>query len=143
ASAAPIVHSPHCDARPCPRGDLPVAFPESRTDGAPGAVCGNHGREMTGARVARSRLGYSPALDGVRGLFMLCFMAFHFGATWLSGAWVGINLFFVLSAFLITRLLVEEKMVHGDIDAIAFYKRRARRLLPGLFLVLGFIVTYA
>lgn len=93
--------------------------------------------------MARSRLGYSPALDGVRGLFMLCFMAFHFGATWLGGAWVGINLFFVLSAFLITRLLVEEKMVHGDIDAIAFYRRRARRLLPALFLVLGFVVTYA
>ncbi|WEV77787.1 acyltransferase [Janibacter cremeus] len=93
--------------------------------------------------MARSRLAHSPALDGVRGLFMLCFMAFHFGATWLSGAWVGINLFFVLSAFLITRLLVEEKMLRGGIDAIAFYRRRARRLLPALFLVLGFVVVYA
>nr|WP_257911160.1 hypothetical protein [Janibacter limosus] len=71
--------------------------------------------------MARSRLGYSPALDGVRGLFMLCFMAFHFGVTWLTGARVGINLFFVLSAFLITRLLVEEKITSGGIDAIAFY----------------------
>lgn len=93
--------------------------------------------------MARSRLGYSPALDGVRGLFMLGFMAFHFGVTWLTGAWVGINLFFVLSAFLITRILVEERVTRGDIDAIAFYKRRARRLLPALFLVLGFIVAYA
>ena len=93
--------------------------------------------------MARSRLGYSPALDGVRGLFMLCFMAFHFGVTWLTGAWVGINLFFVLSAFLITRLLVEEKITSGGIDAIAFYTRRARRLLPALFLVLGFVLVYA
>lgn len=93
--------------------------------------------------MARTRLGYSPALDGVRGLFMLCFMAYHFGLDRLTGAWVGINLFFVLSAFLITRLLVEEKVTRGDIDAVAFYKRRARRLLPGLFLVLGFIVAYA
>ncbi|NYF97833.1 acyltransferase family protein [Janibacter cremeus] len=93
--------------------------------------------------MARSRLGYSPALDGVRGLFMLCFMAYHFGVDQLAGMWVCINLFFVLSAFLITRILVEEKVSRGDIDAIAFYKRRARRLLPALFLVLGFIVTYA
>ncbi|WP_277454247.1 acyltransferase family protein [Janibacter sp. DB-40] len=93
--------------------------------------------------MARSRLGYSPALDGVRGLFMLCFMAYHFGVDQLAGMWVCINLFFVLSAFLITRILVEEKVTRGDIDALAFYKRRARRLLPALFLVLGFIVTYA
>lgn len=92
--------------------------------------------------MARSRLGYSPALDGVRGLFMLCFMAYHFGVDQLAGMWVCINLFFVLSAFLITRLLVEEKVNRGDIDALAFYKRRARRLLPGLFLVLGFVVVY-
>ncbi len=93
--------------------------------------------------MARSRLGYSPALDGVRGLFMLCFMAFHFGATWLTGAWVGINLFFVLSAFLITRLLVEERITTGTVDVLAFYRRRARRLLPALFLVLAFVITYA
>ncbi|WP_338750122.1 acyltransferase family protein [Janibacter alittae] len=92
--------------------------------------------------MARSRLGYSPALDGVRGLFMLCFMAYHFGVDQLAGMWVCINLFFVLSAFLITRILVDEKVTRGDIDAMAFYKRRARRLLPALFLVLGFIVTY-
>ncbi|WP_068251089.1 acyltransferase family protein [Janibacter corallicola] len=93
--------------------------------------------------MARSRLGYSPALDGVRGAFMLCFMAFHFGLTVLTGAWVGINLFFVLSAFLITRQLVEERVRTGTVDALAFYGRRARRLLPALFLVLGFVLVYA
>ncbi|MBA4084568.1 MAG: hypothetical protein C0493_06445 [Kytococcus sp.] len=93
--------------------------------------------------MARSRLGYSPALDGVRGLFMLGFMAYHFGVDQLAGMWVCINLFFVLSAFLIVRLLVEEKVTRGDIDALAFYTRRARRLLPALFLVLAFVITYA
>ena len=93
--------------------------------------------------MARSRLGFSPALDGVRGLFMLAFMAYHFGVDQLAGMWVCINLFFVLSAFLITRLLVEEKVTRGDIDVLAFYRRRARRLLPALFLVLTFIVGYA
>ena len=94
-------------------------------------------------RVVRSRLGYSPALDGVRGLFMLCFMAYHFGVDQLAGMWVCINLFFVLSAFLITRLLVEERVQRGDIDVWGFYRRRARRLLPGLFLVLTFVLVYA
>lgn len=73
---------------------------------------------------------------------MLFFMAYHFGVDRLAGMWVCINLFFVLSAFLITRLLVEEKVTRGDIDVLAFYGRRARRLLPALFLVLGFVVVY-
>ena len=92
--------------------------------------------------MARSRLGYSPALDGVRGLFMLCFMAYHFGVDELAGMWVSINLFFVLSAFLIVRLMVEERERYGDIDVLGFYQRRARRLLPALFLVLGFVLIY-
>lgn len=92
--------------------------------------------------MARSRLGYSPALDGVRGLFMLCFMAYHFGVEQLAGMWVCINLFFVLSAFLIVRLMVEERERYGEIDVLAFYGRRARRLLPALFAVLAFVLVY-
>ncbi len=93
-------------------------------------------------RRRRGRFAYSPALDGVRGTAMVLFMAFHFGATWLPGAWVGINLFFVLSAFLITRLLACERAQFGSIDALAFYRRRARRLLPGLLLMLGALCVY-
>ena len=96
--------------------------------------------QPTGRR--RTRYRYSPALDGVRGTAMVMFMAFHFGATWLQGAWVGINLFFVLSAFLIVRLLVEERVEWGRIDVLAFYRRRARRLLPALFLLLGSLCVY-
>ncbi len=73
---------------------------------------------------------------------MVLFMAFHFGATWLPGAWVGIDLFFVLSAFLITRLLVEERVRFGSIDVLAFYRRRARRLLPALLLMLAALCLY-
>ena len=79
---------------------------------------------------------YSSALDGVRGTAMVLFMAFHFGITSLQGAWVGINLFFVLSAYLITRLLIEERARSGWLDAWAFYRRRARRLLPALVVLL-------
>ncbi|NYJ74817.1 acyltransferase family protein [Allobranchiibius huperziae] len=90
----------------------------------------------------RTLYRYSPALDGVRGTAMVLFMAFHFGATFLQGAWVGINLFFVLSAYLITRLLIEERARFGRLDVLGFYRRRARRLLPGLVLLLVALGVY-
>ncbi len=93
-------------------------------------------------RRRRSRFGYRPALDGVRGIAMVAFMAFHFGFTQLKGAWVCINLFFVLSAFLITRLLVEERERFGAIDVLGFYRRRARRLLPPLVLLLSALCVF-
>lgn len=92
--------------------------------------------------MSRSQYGHSPALDGVRGTAMLAFMAFHFGASGIAGAWVGINLFFVLSGFLITRLLIEEYHEHGGIDAMAFYRRRVRRLLPALLLLLSVVLVH-
>ncbi|MDF8264094.1 acyltransferase family protein [Luteipulveratus flavus] len=92
--------------------------------------------------MARSRYRNRPALDGVRGIAMLTFMAFHLGVSGLQGAWVGINLFFVLSGFLIARLLIEERIDYGDIDVLGFYRRRARRLLPGLLLLLGTLCAY-
>lgn len=90
----------------------------------------------------RSRYSNRPALDGIRGVAMVTFMAFHFGVSWLQGAWVGINLFFVLSGFLIVRLLLEERVTYGDISVVSFYRRRMRRLLPGLFLLLGTLAVY-
>ncbi|MDQ2852500.1 MAG: acyltransferase [Actinomycetota bacterium] len=90
----------------------------------------------------RTRYRYSPALDGVRGTAMVLFMAFHFGVAALQGAWVGINLFFVLSAYLITRLLIEEHARSGRLDLLAFYRRRARRLLPALFVLLAALGIY-
>lgn len=92
--------------------------------------------------MADRRAGYLPALDGVRGLLMLLFMAYHLGASQLQGAWIGINLFFILSAFLIVRLLVIEHDRHGDIDVLGFYRRRARRLLPALLLVLAAVSVW-
>lgn len=92
--------------------------------------------------MSRSAYGHSPALDGVRGTAMVAFMAFHFGASGIAGAWVGINLFFVLSGFLITRLLIEEYHEHGGIDAVAFYRRRIRRLIPALLLLLTVVLVH-
>lgn len=92
--------------------------------------------------MSRSRYGYSPALDGVRGVAMVTFMAFHFGISGVPGAWIAVNIFFVLSGFLIVRLLIEELHRDGRIDALAFYRRRIRRLIPALLVLLAAIVVH-
>jgi peptidoglycan/LPS O-acetylase OafA/YrhL len=84
-----------------------------------------------------------PALDGVRALAILGVMAYHLGYGWASGGYLGVDLFFVLSGFLITSLLLEEWNTSGVIRLGAFWGRRARRLLPALFLVLIAVALYA
>jgi peptidoglycan/LPS O-acetylase OafA/YrhL len=82
------------------------------------------------------RLGYRPALDGVRGIAIAIVVAFHaFG--WPAAGTLGVDLFFVLSGFLITTLLLEEHARSSRINIRAFYLRRARRLLPALFVMLA------
>jgi peptidoglycan/LPS O-acetylase OafA/YrhL len=82
------------------------------------------------------RLGYRPALDGLRGIAIALVVAFHaFG--WPRGGTLGVDLFFVLSGFLITSLLLEEHGTTGRIDVRSFYVRRARRLLPALAVLLA------
>lgn len=79
-----------------------------------------------------TRLGYRPALDGLRGIAVLAVLLVHTWPAILPGGSIGVDLFFVLSGFLITTLLLEE---HQSTDAIAlgrFYARRALRLLPAL-----------
>jgi peptidoglycan/LPS O-acetylase OafA/YrhL len=80
------------------------------------------------------RLTHQPALDGLRGLAVVAVLLFHLGR--LSGGFLGVDLFFVLSGFLITSLLVAEHTKRGRIDLRRFWARRARRLLPVLFLLL-------
>jgi peptidoglycan/LPS O-acetylase OafA/YrhL len=76
-------------------------------------------------------LGYRPPLDGLRGVAILAVMAFHGGL--IRGGFLGVDLFFVLSGFLITTLLLEELGRRGSIHLGHFYARRALRLLPALF----------
>lgn len=72
------------------------------------------------------------ALDGYRGLFVVLVLLYHFGVTALVGGWVGINHFFAFSGYLITRLLISERAKTGRINVLAFYRRRAERLVPAL-----------
>lgn len=79
-----------------------------------------------------------PALDGIRAIAVIGVLIFHGSAAWLPGGFLGVDVFFVLSGFLITSILLTEMRQYGRINFGQFYLRRARRLLPALFLVLAF-----
>lgn len=71
-------------------------------------------------------------LDGLRALAVLAVIAFHLHASWLPGGFLGVDVFFVISGFLITTLLIREERRTRRIDLRSFWTRRARRLLPAL-----------
>ena len=81
-------------------------------------------------------MGYLPGLDGIRALAVLGVLLYHGDLTWMRGGFLGVDVFFVLSGFLITTLIVEEFSRSGRIDFARFYIGRARRLLPALILLL-------
>lgn len=82
-------------------------------------------------------------LDGLRGSFAAMLLLYHFGLTWLVGGWVTLNHFFVFSGYLITRLLISERRRNGRIDPVAFYRRRAERLVPALLVLTAAVTVYA
>ena len=88
-----------------------------------------------------SRLAYVPGLDGLRGAAVVAVLLFHGGH--LAGGYLGVDLFFVLSGFLITSLLLAEGGASGHIGLAHFWERRARRLLPALAVLLVGVAAYA
>lgn len=80
---------------------------------------------------ARSRVHYA-GLDGLRAFAIASVLVFHLYDGWLPGGFLGVDVFFVISGFLITSLLVGEVVARGRLDLRTFYTRRARRLLPAL-----------
>jgi peptidoglycan/LPS O-acetylase OafA/YrhL len=82
------------------------------------------------------RFQYTPTFDGLRGIAILCVLLAHASPVF-KGGWVGVDLFFVLSGYLITSLLQNEYYASGKISFAKFYARRALRLLPPLFICLA------
>ena len=85
---------------------------------------------------ARQDLSYRPALDGIRALAVAGVVAYHFGWQSMRGGFLGVDVFFALSGYLITSLLLAEHARDGSISMSRFYARRVRRLFPALALVL-------
>lgn len=86
--------------------------------------------------------GYMPGLDGLRALAVFAVIAYHLNLSWVPGGLLGVSLFFVLSGYLITNILLRQWEQTGKIDLKDFWLRRARRLLPALFLVLAGVMLW-
>jgi peptidoglycan/LPS O-acetylase OafA/YrhL len=100
-------------------------------------------RQGEAANHGERHLSYQPALDGIRALAVGAVLAYHAGLPWARGGFLGVDAFFVLSGYLITSLLLLEWRARGAIGLAAFWARRARRLLPALFLMLIGVAGYA
>ncbi|HKY57653.1 MAG TPA: acyltransferase [Aeromicrobium sp.] len=89
------------------------------------------------------RLGHRPALDGLRGIAVLLVVAAHFDQNWITIAGpIGVMVFFTLSGFLITSLLLQERVRSGRTDLREFYRRRALRLFPALAAMLLVVALF-
>jgi peptidoglycan/LPS O-acetylase OafA/YrhL len=78
---------------------------------------------------------YRPEIDGLRAVAVLSVVLFHAGLPFTSGGYVGVDVFFVISGFLITGILTDD-LARGRFSLIGFYERRARRILPALIAVI-------
>ena len=94
------------------------------------------GQQDSSAR--RGHGGYRADIEGLRGVAVVLVVLFHAGVWGMRGGFTGVDVFFVLSGYLITDLLVREVERTGTISFVQFYARRTRRLLPAAVLVLGF-----
>ena len=101
--------------------------------GAPDVAVRRNGRSGT--------IAYQPALDGVRALAVAAVLLFHAEVPGFSGGYLGVSVFFTLSGYLITTLLLTEHATTGAISMSAFYARRVRRLLPASLVCLAAVVA--
>jgi peptidoglycan/LPS O-acetylase OafA/YrhL len=101
----------------------------------------------SGSTVGKNRprllpvLGYQPGLDGLRAVSVVAVICYHAGFGWMHGGWIGVEVFFVISGFLITSLLIAERERTGRVRLGEFWRRRARRLLPALFVMLAVVAA--
>ena len=105
-----------------------AAHPAPRTEASPSSAAPLRGGRLSG-------------LDGLRALAVAAVVAFHLDSSWLPGGFLGVDVFFVISGFLITRMLLTEVVETGGLRLGRFYARRARRLFPAVGTLLLAAVT--
>jgi len=98
--------------------------------------------------MSNTKLSYRPEIDGLRAIAVVSVLLYHarfkkFGTDWFEGGFVGVDIFFVLSGYLITRIILSELYETGAFSFGRFYERRARRILPMLFLVILASIPFA
>jgi peptidoglycan/LPS O-acetylase OafA/YrhL len=89
------------------------------------------------------RLSYSPGLDGLRAIAVMAVLLYHADLSFIPGGFLGVEVFFVISGYLITALLLAEWRQKGTINLKDFWLRRARRLLPALYVLLVVTLAFA
>ncbi len=94
------------------------------------------------ARAARGSR-YLPGIDGLRAVAVVAVLLYHADVSWLPGGFLGVDVFLVISGYLITMLMLEEHHRTGAVSVRGFYRRRARRLLPALFVLLLAVCSVA
>jgi len=124
-----------------------AAATDAAVDASPGPGGPDGGAQSpgdaTGNGPYRFRLGNRPPLTGIRALALFTVLTYHSNFRTLPGTWVALQVFFVLSGFLITAMLANEGQRNGRISLGAFYARRGVRLVPPLLLTVGLLAIYA
>jgi len=99
-------------------------------------------RARSRASVGRRLTRYRPEIDGLRALAIIPVILFHAGFETFKGGFVGVDVFFVISGYLITGLILDE-IKQGSFSIVRFYERRIRRILPALFFVCLVCIPFA
>src|SRR5262245_1280555 len=93
--------------------------------------------DQQGSHAAPRSSGYLPGLDGLRAVSVIAVLLYHADMMWLNGGFLGVEVFFVISGYLITLLLTQEHSRSSTISLPKFWLRRARRLLAALYTLLA------
>ena len=89
-----------------------------------------------------SSIAYRPYLDGLRALAVIMVFVFHANGTFMQGGFIGVDIFFVLSGYLITRVFLRRRESGSELGLSGFYARRSRRLLPAIFVMVSAVAMY-
>ena len=89
------------------------------------------------------KIGYNPAIDGLRAIAVLSVILLHLKIDFFRGGYLGVDIFFVISGYLISSLIYKELETKKTFSFTQFYERRARRILPALLFVIIFCLPIA